>query len=149
MEFYRLALILHLIGAAIWVGGHLILTLTIFPPALRAQNPAPVREFERRYEFVGIPSLVLQVITGVFLASRWSPGLAGVLAPGSTADWFILVKLVLLLLTVIIAAHARYRVIPFLDETNLRSLAYHAYSVTLLGIAFLITGVAIRTGGLY
>jgi hypothetical protein len=55
--------------------------------------------------------------------------------------------LALLLATVIIAAHARLRIVPVLDESNLRILAYHAYAVTLIGIGMLIMGVVIRTGG--
>jgi hypothetical protein len=57
-----------------------------------------------------------------------------------------LVKLALLAATVALAVHARLRVVPRLDAATLRFLAYHIVAVTLLGVALLVVGVAIRTG---
>ena len=148
MELYRLVLILHIIGATIWVGGHLVLSLAILPGALRSRNPVIVREFEARYERIGIPSLAVQVVTGLLLAYYWTRTLDAFLPPSSPQAWFITVKLVLLFATIVIAAHARLRVIPTLHGGNLNALAYHAFAVTALGLALLVLGVAIRTGGL-
>jgi putative copper export protein len=147
VEFYRLTIVLHLIGAAIWVGGHLVLTLAIFPEALRSHNASIVRQFDARFERIGIPALALQVITGLFLVARWIPNAQSLISPATPQAWSIDIKLALLLATVIIAAHARLRIVPVLDESNLRILAYHAYAVTLIGIGMLIMGVVIRTGG--
>jgi hypothetical protein len=58
------------------------------------------------------------------------------------------VKLGLLAATVVIAADARLRLIPSLNERTLNSLAYHAFAVTALGVALVVMGVAVRTGGL-
>ena len=44
--------------------------------------------------------------------------------------------------------HARLRVVPRLDAATLRFLAYHIVAVTLLGVALLVVGVAIRTGAM-
>ncbi|MBK7271345.1 MAG: hypothetical protein IPI07_18095 [Flavobacteriales bacterium] len=33
-----LVLVLHLLGAAVWVGGHLVLSLTVLPGALRDRD---------------------------------------------------------------------------------------------------------------
>ena len=55
----------------------------------------------------------------------------------------------LLAITVALAAHARLRIIPRLDATTLRPLAWHIAGVTLVSIAFLVAGVGIRTGGLF
>jgi putative copper export protein len=148
VELYRLVLILHIIGATIWVGGHLVLSLAILPGALRSRNPVIVREFEARYERIGIPSLAVQVVTGLLLAYYWTRSLDAFLPPSSPQAWFISVKLVLLFATIVIAVHARLRVIPTLHEGNLNVLAYHAFAVTALGLALLVLGVAIRTGGL-
>jgi len=148
VELYRLVLILHIIGATIWVGGHLVLSLAILPGALRSRDPVIVREFEARYERIGIPSLAVQVVTGPLLAYYWTRTLDAFLPPSSPQAWFITVKLVLLFATIVIAVHARLRVIPTLHEGNLNDLAYHAFAVTALGLALLVLGVAIRTGGL-
>ena len=148
MEWYRVALIFHIIGATIWVGGHLVLSLAILPGALRSRNPVIVREFEARYERIGIPSLATQVVTGVLLAYYWTRTFDAFLPPSSPQAWFITAKLALLLATIVIAVHARLWIIPTLREETLPALAYHAFAVTALGIALLVLGVGIRTGGL-
>ncbi|MBF3283866.1 copper transporter, partial [Pseudomonas aeruginosa] len=53
----RTLLFLHLLGAAIWVGGHLVLALGILPGALRRRDPQAIRAFEQVYERIGIPAL--------------------------------------------------------------------------------------------
>ena len=46
-----LLLVLHLLGAAIWTGGHLILTFGVLPSALKAtRHRSP---FEHRFERLG------------------------------------------------------------------------------------------------
>jgi putative copper export protein len=140
--------ILHLVGASVWVGGHLVLSLAVLPRALRAGDPAIVRDFEAGFEKIGIPALLLQVATGLVLAHHWAPSLRTWLAPETPQTRFILGKLALLACTIALAAHARLRIIPRLDASNLRLLAYHVVAVTVLGILFLVFGVAIRTGGL-
>ncbi len=149
MGTYRLLVTLHLLGAAVWLGGHLVLSLAILPRTLRARDPSIVREFESGYERIGIPALFLQVITGLWLAYHWSPDVAGWFYPSTPQTKFILVKLTLLAFTVALAAHARLRIIPRLDSNNLPVLAWHVVMVTLSGVAFLVFGVAIRTGGLW
>ena len=146
---YRLLVTLHLIGAAVWVGGHLVLSLSVLPRALRERNPTIIREFESGFERLGIPALLLQVVTGVWLAHRWAPDVAGWFSPSTPAARLVLVKLALLTATVALAVHARLRVVPRLHAESLRFLAYHIVAVTLLGVALLVVGVAIRTGAVF
>jgi putative copper export protein len=143
---YRLLVALHLLGATVWVGGHLMLSLSVLPRALRARDPAIVREFESVFERLGIPALVMQIVTGLWLAYHWAPHVAGWFSPSTPQARLVLVKLVLLGATVALAVHARLRVVPQLDAATLRFLAYHIVAVTLLGVALLVAGVAIRTG---
>jgi putative copper export protein len=146
---YRLLVILHLLGATVWVGGHLVLSLVVLPRALRTRDASVVAEFESGYERIGLPALLLQVITGVWLALHWVPDIRTWLAPASLHGWLVLVKLGLLAATLALAAHARFRLVPTLDAGALSTLAFHVVGVTLLGVAMLITGVAIRTGGVW
>jgi len=146
---YRLLVILHLLGATVWVGGHLVLSLVVLPRALRTRDASVVAEFESGYERIGLPALLLQVITGVWLALHWVPDIRTWLAPASLHGWLVLVKLGLLAATLALAAHARFRLVPTLDAGALSTLAFHIVGVTLLGVAMLITGVAIRTGGVW
>ncbi len=143
---YRLLVTLHLLGATVWVGGHLVLSLSVLPRALRARDPAIIREFETGFERLGIPALLVQIVTGLWLAYHWAPHVAGWFSPSTPQARLVLVKLVLLGATVALAVHARLRVVRQLDAATLRFLAYHVVAITLLGVALLVAGVAIRTG---
>ncbi|OHC27390.1 MAG: copper transporter [Pseudomonadales bacterium RIFCSPLOWO2_12_59_9] len=143
----RILLFLHLIGASIWLGGHLILALKILPPAWRARDPAPIRAFEKRYEALGLPALLLQVITGIWLATLWLPASAW-LSDNPLAS-LIRLKLGLLALTLMLGAHARLRLIPRLSGANLGGLAVHIYAITLTALALVWVGVSFRFGGVF
>ncbi|MBI2993749.1 MAG: CopD family protein [Gammaproteobacteria bacterium] len=144
---YQLLLVLHVLGATIWVGGHLVLSLAILPRALRTRNPSIILEFESAYERIGIPALLVQVVTGLMLAHHWVPEVESWLSADTPLTRLIFVKLALLAATVVLGAHARLRIIPRLNSDNLPLLAYHVVTVTLLGVAFLVAGAAFRTGG--
>ena len=146
MASYYLALTLHIFGATVWVGGHLTLSLTILPKALRLERASIVSEFEQRFERIGLPALAVQAVTGLWLADHLL---------GSPDHWFestpvarlVQVKLALLVATVGLAAHARFRVIPALSDTTLRSLAWHIRLVTLAAVGLVLAGVSIGFGG--
>jgi putative copper export protein len=146
MAGHYLVLVLHLVGAAVWAGGHLVLATTILPAALRARRAAAVSEFEQRFERIGLPALVVQVATGLWLAER----LLG--APG---HWFevrplahvVQVKLGLLAATVALAVHARFRVVPRLSDDSLPTLAWHIRAVTVLAVLLVLAGASTRFGG--
>ena len=44
MASYYIVLSLHILGATIWAGGHLVLAVTILPEALRQRRAATVSE---------------------------------------------------------------------------------------------------------
>lgn len=143
-----LLLFLHLIGAAVWTGGHLVLALGVLPLALRRRDPALIEAFESRYEPVGLVALGVQIITGLALTHRYFPGFAGLLDLDNPLAVAALAKLVLLLLTAGFALDARLRIIPKLGRDNLGALAWHIVPVTLLSIAFVYVGLRFRFGGL-
>ena len=149
MEAYRLAVVLHLLGASVWVGGHLVLCLSVLPRALRVRDPEPIRAFEAGFERIGIPALLLQVATGLWLAVHWVPDVGAWFRAATPPAALILVKLSLLAATAGLAIDARLRVIPRLDAATLPGLAWHIVAVTVVAVAFLVCGVGIRTGGLW
>lgn len=144
---YKLLVALHLFGASIWIGGHVVLSAAVLPRALARNDPSIVRDFEAGFERLGLPALLLQVATGLWLAYAWLPHPAAWFAPEAPVARLILVKLALLAATVLLAAHARLRIIPNLGPHNLRLLGYHIVAVTVLSIGFLAAGVGLRTGG--
>lgn len=143
---YPWLVLLHVLGACVWVGGHLVLALTVLPRALRARDPATVLAFEAGFERLGIPALLLQVITGILLARHWIPGPWHWDVPETPQTLIVLVKLGLLAGTVVLGAHARLRLIPRLTAETLPALAAHVVAVTVLAILFAVAGVMLRTG---
>lgn len=148
MSLFTVILFLHVLGATVWTGGHLVLALTVLPRALRERDPAILLAFESRYERLGMPALVVQVATGLWLAWRWLPDLSAWVALDSTLSRAIASKLLLLLLTVALAVSARFRVLPRLDGATLPLMAAHVAGVTILSVLFVLAGVVIRAGGL-
>ena len=146
MASYYTFLSLHILGATIWAGGHLVLALTILPKALERHSAAIVSEFEQRFEPIGLPALAVQIVTGLWLAEH---------ILGSPGNWFdgnpvarmVQVKLGLLAVTVGLAVHARFRVIPRLSDATLHTLAWHIHIVTLAATLFVLAGASIRVGG--
>lgn len=138
-------LIFHLLGASVWVGGHLILLLSVMPKALRLQNPEIILAFEERYERVGIPALIVQLLTGLWLAHRLIPGVLPAFGLDDRLHSMVALKLALLFATVVFGAHARFSLVPHLSDRTLRSLGWHIGIVTSLGVALLIIGAMMRS----
>jgi len=146
---YGVILLLHVLAATIWTGGHIVLSTVVLPRVLRERSPEQLLRFEGGYEKIGIPALIIQVITGLLLAHRLL---------GDSGLWFdfsnpvsrlISVKLLLLGLTAAFAVDARFRLIPRLSEENLVALTWHVIPVTILSVLFVVVGVSFHTGWLY
>jgi putative copper export protein len=141
-------LLLHILAATIWTGGHLVLAITILPRVLKEKSPADLLRFESGYEKVGVPALVIQVVTGLLLAHNLMPDIVMWFSFDNPLSRLILLKLGLLLATILFAIDARLRIIPNLTEENLLPLAYHIIPVTVISVLFVIVGVSFRTSGL-
>jgi putative copper export protein len=139
-------LILHLLGATVWTGGHLVLCLGILPQALRAQDPQRIIDFEAVYERLGLPALAMQVVTGLLLAAGYVP-VGQWFNPSNPMVHVLWTKGLLLLLTVGFALHARLRLIPNLSAPRLKALAWHIGAVTVTSVLFVIVGVMFRVVG--
>lgn len=145
MDAYPALLVAHVLGATVWTGGHLVLCLSVLPAALRARDPDPVRRFEAAYERIGLPALLLQVVSGLGLAHALLPAPSALL-DGSPMGRVVATKLVLLAATVALALHARLRILPRLDAARLPALGLHIVVVTLLAVGLVLAGLAPRTG---
>ena len=78
---HGLLLLLHILAATIWTGGHLVLTLVVMPRVLRNKSPSELLQFESRYERLGIPALLIQVTTGLWLAHELVPDVGQWVSP--------------------------------------------------------------------
>jgi putative copper export protein len=146
MPTYALVLSLHLLAACVWTGGHLVLALSVLPRALRRRDPAVIAQYEALFERVGLPALLVQVLSGLWLAhfriedlSLWFDFSVPYARP-------IGYKLILLAATVLLALHARLRILPRLDAERLPLLAVHIVAVTAIGVLFVLVGMNLRLG---
>ncbi len=143
---YYLLLSLHVLGAAIWTGGHLVLATTVLPRALKARRASILLDFEQGYERIGMPALAVQIVTGLWLAHRLL---------GSPAHWFtaaplahvVQFKLLCLAGTAALALHAKTRVLPRLSDETLPVMAWHIAGVTVFSVLFVLAGASARLGG--
>jgi len=145
---YGLLVTLHILSATIWTGGHIVLSIVVLPRVLRKRSPQQLLDFESVYEKIGMPALIIQIVTGLMLAYRMLPDLSLWFDMSIPLAHGIAAKLALLLLTVIFALDARFRVIPKLSESNLTDMALHIIPVTLFSILFVVVGVSFRVGWL-
>ncbi len=141
---YITLIVLHLIFATIWIGGHLILLISILPKAIKEKNSQFLLNFESIYEKIGIPSLILQIITGVIMFSLKVENFSLLFDWNNYYGRHFLLKIILLLILIPLALHARFRVIPNLTHDNLLLLGLHIFAVNLLSIGFLLVGVSLR-----
>ena len=146
---YGILLLLHILAATVWTGGHLVLALTVLPRVLKHKSPSELLRFESAYERIGIPALLIQVATGLWLAHKFVPNVSQWFDFDNPISRLIGAKFSLLALTVIFAADARLRIIPKLSEDNLMSLAWHMIPVTVVSVLFVVVGVSFRTGWFY
>lgn len=149
MPTHSILLFLHVLGACVWFGGHMVLSFVVLPKAKKAQDPSILVEFEQSFERLGIPALVVQVLTGPILALRYAP----------VGDWFlwqnetqdhIASKLLVLVIIVFLAVSMKRKVLPRLraGETKaLRAAAGHVHTVTFLSFLLILTGLSLHTGG--
>lgn len=147
---YHLLLILHLLAATLWVGGHIYLMLRIFPKALRQKDTQLLLTFEQSYEPIGIGALIVLVITGGWMAHQYGVALNDLFSFSGPIEQVISLKALLLLVTIGFAISAQTRVMPELKHSPARlpAMALHATAVTLLAIAMLVLGTFIRYGGI-
>lgn len=138
-------LVLHLIGASLWVGGHLILALGILPQALREGSAKRILDFEARFKMLGHSALAIQLITGIELARRLQPKMGAWFSFETPLDRTIFAKLVVLTLTLILAIHMKKKVMPGAGEDP-KKLAMHIRVVTLLALLLLVFGASFKNG---
>lgn len=136
-------ILLHVLGATVWAGGHLILSVGFLPQALKHRDISIVLNFEKHYEKIGVPSLLIQVITGISMALIYVPfsEWGSLATPHHVYLW---TKLGLLLATLVLGIHARFFIIPKLTPEKLSFLAMHVILVTILAVALVITGLSFR-----
>ena len=150
MYTHHILLVLHLIAATIWVGGHLVLAIGYLPKALKRKDFSYIGNFEKTYEPIGMPSLAVLIITGILMAYDYNAGFSSWFSFATPIERVVSLKLTFLLTTVCFAISAQTRVLPKLRKGQLNKLpemAMHIICVTLIGVLMVILGSLVRIGG--
>jgi len=145
---HQIYLIVHLIAATIWVGGHLLLSLRYLPEALKKRDVTSIKNFKDKFEPVGLPSLLILVITGVLMAYDYKVTFTQWFSFSNSIEKIVSIKLILLFTTVALAINAQLFVFPKLTAEKLKPVAFQIIVVTVLGVCMLILGSLVRIGGL-
>ncbi len=146
---YSILILTHILAASIWTGGHLILAIAIVPGALKRKDVQVIQKFEESYEKIGIPALIIQILTGLRLSYLFLPEISDWFGFQSRVSTHITLKFILLGVTLLLAIHARLRLVPKLNQNNLRMLTMHILAVTVIAVLFVVVGVSIRVGGFF
>ncbi len=122
----QIALYLHIIGAAVWVGGLIVVAALV--PAVRAVTPdrEVVRVIARRFGVISWIALGTQILTGIWMAI------------GRVWDTALLTKVSLVLVS---AALAAWHTVAARDQSP---AVRGAIQGTILVLALVIVGLAIN-----
>ncbi|MFK5972372.1 MAG: hypothetical protein QM485_03745 [Flavobacteriaceae bacterium] len=71
--FLKEIILLHILAVTIWTGGHIILSFAYLPAAIKNNDFEIIASFESRYERIGMPALLVLVISGVYMTTVYSP----------------------------------------------------------------------------
>lgn len=148
MSVHHFLLIIHLICASIWIGGHLFLAIRVLPKALKKKDVFELKRFKNRYEPIGMPALIILVITGVWMAYNYQVKISTWFSFSNPIEKVVSVKLILLIITFVLAQIADRFIFPKLDKKNIHTAAIFIIIVTIIGVAMLILGSFVRFGGL-
>ncbi|WP_334108028.1 CopD family protein [Methylobacillus sp.] len=143
---YSYILLAHILAATVWTGGHLVLSCTVLPRALKQRNPELLLNFEAGFEYIGMPALLIQIATGFWMAHYWIADFSALLAADTLPSRLLLLKLALLAITILTAIDARFRLIPYLNPATLPALARRITLVTIASVGFVLVGVSFRGG---
>lgn len=145
---HQIYLILHLVAASIWVGGHLFLSIIFLPQAMKMKDATIIKDFKDKFEPLGLPSLLILLITGILMAYDYDVTFTKWFSFSNAIEKIVSIKLILLFSTLVLAVNAQLFVFPKLTSEKLIPAAVQILSVTLIGIAMLIFGSLVRIGGI-
>ena len=145
---HQIILIIHLLAASIWVGGHLFLILRILPATLQQKDISILSDFRLKFGKIGMPSLLILVVTGILLAYDYNIPISDWFSFSNPIEKIISIKLLLLFTSLSLAVHAQKVVFPKLTSNRMLPAIVEIIIVTLIAVSMLILGSLVRVGGL-
>lgn len=145
---HHVLLILHLLAATVWVGGHLFLSIRFLPEALKKKDASILTNFKDKFEPIGMPALIVLLVTGIMMAYDYEVTFTKWFSFSNGIEKIVSTKLLLLFISVGMAINAQLFVFPKVKSENLRPVAFQIITITVIGIAMLVLGSLVRIGGL-
>ena len=144
---HPILLILHLLAASIWVGGHLLLSIRFLPEALQKKDLSIILNFKDKFEVVGLPSILILLISGIMMAYNYGVPFSRWFSFSDGIEKIISIKLILIFTTIILAAYSQLYIFPKANSERMFPLAFQIILVTLIGVGMLVLGSLIQLGG--
>jgi len=139
----KISIVIHVLAATIWTGGHLALVFMYLIPAFKTKSLKEILDFEHRYEKVGMPALVLLVITGFYQFYYFLPDLSLWFDFNNHISTHISSKVIMVIMIAILALDMKLRVFKQ-ENPNFYDFAIHVFAVTALSVLLVIVGLSIR-----
>ncbi len=143
---HQIILIIHLLAASVWVGGHLFLVLRILPATIQQKDITILNDFRAKFGKIGMPSLFILVVTGILLAYDYDVTVTKWFSFSSPIEKIVSTKLVLLFTSLALAIHSQKIIFPKLTSERILPAAIEIVVVTLIAISMLILGSLVRIG---
>lgn len=93
-----------------------------------------------------MPALAVQIVTGLWMSYQLIPNIKAWFTFENDLSVLISLKLLLLLLTILVALHARFYRIPKLSVDALKAFSANIILVALSSVSFVIVGTLFCTG---
>lgn len=145
---HQIYLIIHLLAATIWVGGHLILLLLYVPKAIKTKSLEELSIFRKNFEPVGMPSLFILIITGILMAYDYNITFEKWFLFENSIEKIVSIKLILLLISLTLAFITIKFVLPSINKISPFILYCIIFLVTTIAVTMLVLGSLVRIGGL-
>lgn len=145
---HHILLIIHLIAATIWIGGHLILAIGFLPKAIKNKDINEIKVFKDKFELVGMPALLVLIVTGILMAYNYDVTFSKWFSFTNGIESIVSIKIILVLITFCLAIFAQFYIFPKLTKKNFYRVILLIISVTLIALAMLVLGSLVRIGGI-
>lgn len=146
--YHQIILIIHLLAATIWVGGHLILAIRYVPKAITTKSLEELSIFRKNFEPIGIPSLLTLIITGILMAYDSNIPFEKWFSFENSIEKIVSVKIILLLISLSLAFITTKYILPFIDKLSPFLLYFIIFLVTTIAVTMFILGSLVRIGGI-
>ncbi|MEZ4724873.1 MAG: hypothetical protein R2863_09495 [Candidatus Kapaibacterium sp.] len=138
--------ILHILGASIWIGGMLIMALGVLPKAKKSNDASLLKNYEGSFHILGMIALTIQFLTGFRLAMIYAGGMKGLFDFSNHLAVLFVWKLVLILATMGLFVIFKKKTLSSLESDKISNATSMIWLLTLISIALMVLGLGFSRG---